>query len=232
MSLLILAVVIVGLTLIITKGINGSGGKRGTYSYQKRIKRLFVGYLAVLVISTMVSILLPSQGSVEVKRVKDQDIEKDSQRLYGMAKDGKFEEVDAEFIEKKWNFDYTEQRLNLTFQDDNMIMPVMVKRKANQDGKIEAAYYRSKYSMDGYDITKLLDRPKLKLSGDTLFILKPMTGKLKFSAYTSVFSVKQFKEGSSTGYSSYSIGGANILYLSIPQNLDLISENLDVHYVE
>ena len=232
MSLILFLILIAGMAGMMAKMMMGGSGKRGRFSYLRRVKVVFTVYLAVLILCMIVSLLLPPPGGVELKRVKDKEVERESQQLYELAAEGRVEALDPAFLGKKWVFDYDQQRLDLAFQDGNMMMPVIVKRKAGDDGKIEAAYYRARYSMNGFDITKLIDDPKLQLSNRTLTLLKQASGKLKFSTYNSVFSVKQLKGESGTGFSSSSIGGTRILFLSIPKNLELQSENMEIQYVE
>ncbi|WP_462410693.1 hypothetical protein [Neobacillus sp. Marseille-QA0830] len=233
MSLIILALLLAGVVVFVTKVMNGGTVSRGMFSYQKRVKMVFSGYVAVLLICMAVTMLFPPPGATDLKQVKDKDIDRESQQLYQMALAGRIEEVGPEFLGKKWDYDFGGQQLNLSTMDDGtMSMPVMVKRKTGDDGKIEVAYYRARYSMDGYDLTEQIGPPRIQLSGNTLTVLKPAKNKLKFTEFNSVYSVKQFTGESDTGHSSYTIGGTRILYLSIPENLELNPNNLDIQYVE
>ncbi|WHY78219.1 hypothetical protein QNH20_03360 [Neobacillus sp. WH10] len=232
--LLITAIIVIALAVLTARAVNKNVYRKGKYSYSQRVCWIFSGYVAVLLICVVLDTVHPVKIVDEWKKVDTKVLEKESTVLYDTALAGKIANEGGEFLRKKWNFDYNGQQLNIAaIQDEYLNTSVVVERKNHNDGKIEAAYYQTRSSVNGMDITELANPPGLELAEDGLLLRNPKKSKIKFSEFTNVFSVKQFTEEDFFGHDSHFSEGQSILYLRIPKDLELIDKtNINLNYVE
>lgn len=232
--LLITAIIVIALAVLTTKAVNKNVYRKGKYSYSQRVCWIFGGYVAILLICVVLDTVHPVKIINGWKKVDTTELEKESMDLYDTALTGKIANKGSEFLRKKWNFDYNGEQLNIAvIQDEYLNASVVVERKNHNDGKIEAAYYQTRSSVNGVDITELTHPPRLELAGDGLLLRNPKKSKIKFSEFTNVFSVKQFTGEDFFGRDSHYAEGQSILYLRIPKDLELIDKtNINLNYVE
>ncbi|MEH7352287.1 hypothetical protein V7150_01720 [Neobacillus drentensis] len=223
--LLITAIIVIALAVLTAKAVNKNVYSKGKFSYSQRVCWIFSGYVAILLICVVLDTVHPVKIINGWKKVDTAELEKESMDLYDSALAGKVANEGGEFLRKKWNFDYNGEQLNIaTIQDDYLNTSVFVERKNHNDGKIEAAYYQTRSSVNGMDITELATPPGLELAEDGLFLRNPKKSKIKFSEFTNVFSVKQFTGEEFFERDSHYAEGQSILYLRIPKDLELIDK--------
>jgi hypothetical protein len=175
------------------------------------------------------------KDAADFKEAPIANIEKEGNALLHSAAAGKFATIESNHIEKKWNLEYHEPKLNLATETDQYFgAQIYVERKNTNDDKIEAVAYRTRSSMNDMDISKLINPIRLKVAGNLLTVQNPKQAKLKFSMFNNVFAVTQFTgEASSFQHNSSFYDGQSILYLRIPKDLELIiKSDLNIQFVE
>jgi len=234
LPILIVLVIVVGIISLVSQIMKRTGNRKGKYSYSNRVRRIFVSYLAILLICVVLDSVLPAKGMTEWKKVHKQDLEKEGLDLHEAAVKGQIAKVDHEFRVKNWNFDYHGQKLNTAIKSNEFLnTQIVIERKNTNDDKIEATYYKTRSSMNNLDITSIYKPIGLKLEGDQLSFLAPQKSKMNFSEFANVFSVNQFTGEKSFSHNSEFMEGQSILYLRIPKDLQIIDKsNLSFEYVE
>jgi hypothetical protein len=230
--LLITLAIVVG--IFVAKVMNKTVNRKGQYSYTHRVRGIFAGYLAILLICVVLDSVLPAKGKVDWKMVHHRELEKEGTDLYDAALKGRIDKVDPEFLVKKWDFDYHDQKLTTAVQTNEFLsIPVVIERKNTNDDKIEAVFYKTRSSMNNMDITQLANPIGLKLAGDQLTLIPPQKSITKFSEFANVFSVNQFTGEKKFSHSSNFVQGQSILYLRIPKDLQLVAnDNLNIEFVQ
>ncbi|CAH2715801.1 hypothetical protein BACCIP111895_02985 [Neobacillus rhizosphaerae] len=234
--LLIIVIIVIGILVFSTRTRNKMVHKKGKFSYSQRVYWLLSGYVVILLICLILNAVQPVKIMDGLKKVNTADLERESLNLYDAAVEGSINQEGSKFLRKKWNFNYQGQQLNLAvIQDENIDAMVVVEKKNNNDGKIEAEFYQTRSSYNGMDITELANLPGMELAGDQLTLLNPKRSEIKFSQFGNTFNIKQFTgEPSlfSEHHSEFS-GGQRIIYLRIPKDLELnYPENLNLQFVE
>jgi hypothetical protein len=198
-----------------------------------RIRWIFVGYLSILLLCTGLSPLLPKEG-ISYKEIDVNQLERDSNELYEAAIQGNIENVDSEYILKTRNFDYTENQLNIAVvNEDFLSASIIVERKTTNDGKIEALHYQTGSGLNEMAISDLMQPLKINIDKNTLRLENPEKLKLEFTQFQHAFPINQF-----TGKSDFSdlnnfYNGTSILYLRIPNDLELnTTYEIDLQYVK
>lgn len=123
---------------------------------------------------------------------------------------------------------------NITF--DVSAIPVnyqiFVKRKNNDDGEIEVRSYITDRLAGKSNYAKNVSPPIISLKNGRLFINNPHEQqKLEFKAFMADFTIDQFNHANNKLMGSFqTLPGVKILYLRVPQSLELQnSNNFNVH---
>ncbi|MEH7010826.1 hypothetical protein V7087_08385 [Neobacillus niacini] len=225
---LIIAIAIIGILVKLSK----NSSKKNFFS-GNRIRWIFVGYISILIICTGLSPLLP-KGDITYKKVDVNQLERDSSELYEAAIQGNIENVDSEYILKTWNLEYSEKQLNIAVTNDDFLSAVIiVERKNDNDGKIEAAFYKTGSSINNMAISEL-DKPlRMEMGKNTLRLENPEKLILEFSQFQHAFPINQFTGKGDFSDSNNFYEGTSILYLKIPKDLELNTTfEIDIQYVE
>jgi hypothetical protein len=226
LPILIILVIVFGIVSLVARIMKKTVNRKGKYSYSKRVRGVFFGYLAILLICLVVNSLLPVKGRTDWKVVRIEDLEKESTDLHDAAIKGRIDQVDDKFRIKKWNFVYHDAKLTTTVKNNKFLnTQVVIERKETNDDKIEAVYYKTRSSMNNMDITSKYNPIDLKLVGDHLNLMPPPKSKMKFTEFANVFSVNQFTGEKSFSHSTDFFEGQSVLYLRIPKNLQLADES-------
>ncbi|MCM3693594.1 hypothetical protein [Neobacillus niacini] len=199
-----------------------------------RLRWMLGGYVAILLICTGVSPLLPDK-EVTYKVIKNsQDLDKESTELYEAAIEGNIDKVDNKYINKRWSFGYEEQELTIATENNELInTAVIVERKTVNDGKIEALHFKTRSGVNNMEITELEKPIRAELKGNTLTIKNPEKVKLKFSQFQHAFTVNQFTGEKPFSRSTHFYGGTSILYLKIPKDLKLVDHSyINYQFIE
>lgn len=225
---LIIFIIILGIVRIL------KSGRMKKVLQGSRLRWMLGGYVAILLICTGVSPLLPDE-EVTYKIINNsQDIDKESTELYEAAIEGNIDKIDNKYINKRWTLGYEEQELNIATENDELISTaVMVERKTVNDGKIEALHFKTRSGVNNMEITELEKPIRIELNENTLTIKNPEKVKLKFSQFQQAFTVNQFTGEKPFRHATHFYGGTSILYLKIPKDLKLVDKsNLNYQFIE
>jgi hypothetical protein len=232
--LFITLIIVIGIAVLGSRMMNKIPAKKRNYSYSKRIRAIFAGYLILLLFCFVLDIVWPHKNMADWKKVSTQEVERENQNLYNAAINGKINEVDHKYLETEWKFNYNEKTLMVNVQNGEYSnIQVIAERKKTNDGKIEATYYRSTTSMNDLDITDLVNPPGMRIADNQVTLLKPERKKIKISQFADVFSVNHFTGQTSFEQRSDFFAGGGFLYLKIPKDLQLVDQaNLNIEYVK
>ncbi|OLS39290.1 hypothetical protein [Bacillus sp. MRMR6] len=223
MSIIFLAI-IVAMVVFILRMLKSS--QKRSIMYGNRVRWMLGGYILVLLISTGIAPLLQTTEATYKKVGKDQDFANEGFQIYEAAIEGEIERVDRKYISETWNFDYDGNQLDISHVDGEYIsFQTVVERKATNDGKIEAIYYKAGSGMNDMDLTEVVNPIRMELSGDTLILMNPKITTLTFYQFEQPFTIKQFTGESWQGHHTHFIDGQSVLYLRIPKNLELIDKS-------
>ncbi|MFZ7943373.1 hypothetical protein [Neobacillus sp. 19] len=234
LPLMLTAIIVIALAILTARIMNRHGNRKGKYSYSRRVRFLFSGYMAVLLICVVLDTVHPVNTVEGWKKVDTEELDKESSDLYDAALAGEIAHVDSKFLREKWSFDYNGPQLDVALvEDDYVNISVFVERKKSNDGKIEAVFYQTRSSVNGMEITDYTNPPSLEMAKDELFLRNPKISKFEFAEFTNVFSVKQFTGENFFSHHSEFSGDQSILYMRIPRDLELIDKTgINLNYVE
>ena len=233
--ILIILFIVIIISFFIAKSMKGSVNKKGKYLYGNRVRWIFGVYISLLLICGIVVTVTPDKGTSDLKTANIKELEKERIALINAATAGNIETIDSNYIDKKWDLDYPDQKLNVAVENGEFLSTqIFVERKNTNDDKIEAVSYKTRSSVNEMDITKLTNPLRLKLAGKTLSLMNPKKAKLEFSMFNNVFAVNQFTgEDSLFAHQSSFFDGESILYMRIPKDLELINKSdLNIQFVK
>ncbi|WHY67551.1 hypothetical protein [Neobacillus sp. SuZ13] len=234
-SLLPILFILVIISIFTAKSIKRTVNNKGKSVSSPWVRRIFGGYISLLIICAIVVPFINGKDMSDLKKAPIDTIEKEGKTVFDAAAAGKNDTIDRNFIEKKWDFEYREPKLNLSVETEEFFATqIFVERKNTNDHKIEAVAYRTRSSVNDMDISKVINPIRLTLAGDILTLQNSKKAKLKFSIFNQVFTVTQFTEQASLfeHHSSF-YDGQSILYMRIPKDLELINKpELNIQFVE
>lgn len=219
---------VISLLILLTRR-SGSSRK---FFYGKRIKKILLGYIALLFVSFGLYYLIPKANS------HGQHIDLDHipvlyDYVYG---DKELSDLD-EYINNKWEFEYPDEQLHIDVQGSIYSdVLIRIERKAENDGMIEVYDYRTPTIVDeSIDVTKELSERKVNLANKTLSIHLPDYTEIQLTMYKTEFPIAQFSKKDwrmKTGGGSVMIS-QQLLNIRIPKDLQVSGEDyLDIHYAE
>ncbi|GIN20652.1 MAG TPA: hypothetical protein DEO65_02095 [Bacillus bacterium] len=227
-------IVIVGVAGLLIWGIKGSMSmQQGVLKNKRIVKILLMGYGLLLIASVFVFEALPvSKKEPGFNLSSDDQLDNEMSRMDDAIFDGRTSEIESRFILNEWQWKYSGKELRIKDQDwfDGT---VIVERKPDNDGFIEGTYYASSV-IGGFDLTDEYQSRDVKLENDTLHLKGKWEEKnLEFAVFEKEFVITQFT-GERKGAMDF--GGfqdINYLYLKVPKDLVLKSENEDlyIHYI-
>lgn len=233
--ILIILFIVIIISAFVVKIMKRSVNKNRKYLYSNRIRWIFGGYILLLLICGIVVTVTPEKSTPNLKIANIKELENESIALNNAAAAGKIEIIDSKYIDKKWDLDYPDYKLNVVVENGEFLSTqIFVERKDTNDHKVEAVTYKTRSSVNDMDITMLTNPLRLKLAGKTLSLMNPKKAKLEFSMFNKVFTVNQFTGEDSVfeHHSSFS-KGQSILYMRIPKDLELIDKSeLNIQFVE
>lgn len=112
-TVLLVSIAIIVIPLIYRSKQGGRG--KMLFRTRKRIKWFFGGYLAVLLLSVVLYVFIPTENvqSTEKVDVDEEEIERQEQKYYEDLHSGRTEEIDPAFIEKTFETKYRDERLHI-----------------------------------------------------------------------------------------------------------------------
>lgn len=190
---------------------------------------LILIYIFVLLASTVIVPFV----SKEITLLNTQERQDEDKTYIGLTEkleNGQSEKIDKKYILAEHSFKVVDNETLAITSSPESWPYVYVKRKEDNDGKIEAVIFQEMFIIDDVDFSELLEPYEMKLVDNRLTI-RPNQQNLNLSIMHSPFPVRQLANVSIM-HSSSSRGDQQI-YLQIPRDLKLkADENFNLRYVE
>lgn len=204
----------------------------GRKMHYKKLRWIFGGYIAILLVSLAVINILPEGDFLKEETAKQNDqwmTDREYQDFYNAAGEGRLDQIKSAHKNKEWSFEYTGEQLNIvtvTEQRENFDIRVVVKNKDIDDNIIEAASYVGKSIMNGIEYTDKIKPPEVVLEGNQLNIIKPGRLEIKLAGFYRDLTIRQFFPGSRDNNSlrgsvnvSRTAPPPPVLYIQVPKDV-------------
>ncbi|MCR6545674.1 hypothetical protein NVS47_09165 [Dehalobacterium formicoaceticum] len=215
-------------------------------------KWILVTYCGVMLASVVVLYLIPDQGFLypakevpyQVKEVPyqigDQEYSNENIKsieiiesididIFQAIQENKLDQESGIYLQEEKSFAFSEEELGLTF---NEYLPVIVKRKAQNDGQIDTAYYTTKSYIRGFDLSDRIKPPTIELIGEKLYVTSQLT-EIKIAEVEDDPIVNQFL-GQNSWEDKWNIvtnWGERALYLEIPRDVQIKEGPYELRYI-
>jgi hypothetical protein len=194
---------------------------------------IFIAYVTVLLITTIVSLFIPSS---EVNTIEDPHwVEDWNDSLYMKAMQGEFSSIAASKMSKVWEFPYTEDIITLDsgYYEDG----ILIEKTSDLNGQIEVYYIKDWHALEvnsvTIDVSEYTPDMNVEITSNTLQFVSPELMPTIHLAFKDLaFPMKQMISESQFG-SGFSSSGSRFFYIRVPQNLIVEFPNdMYVDYVE
>ncbi|WP_246943634.1 hypothetical protein [Bacillus pinisoli] len=190
-------------------------------------------YCLLLLVSLCIFYLLPtdtfSSVDEEFGQVDVEEMDQYRNSIYEALYKGDIEETEGIIKNKQWEFPISGEKLTLTMNEEHSSLLVLAERSNELDGKIVATYYTMKSYIDGISFSEQLNSPTIKLQDDNLVIIDPEPLELHFYKLKKEFPITQFNPDKREEYMMETTIGVNVLYVKVPENLEVIG---NIQFVE
>ncbi|PPA70655.1 hypothetical protein [Jeotgalibacillus proteolyticus] len=223
--IMFLSMLFLGIFYLLSKRKSASK-KRVT---SKRAISLFGGYTAVLFLAMCVYYVLPQDETAG----RDADFNSNEEEMYSeideferLAFEGEIDQIDEKFLIKAQNFRYEGDRMELNIpQLENNPVNVIIKKIEDSADQVEVRYYKAPLRVNGVDISdQIAEEVDIYEEEGRIAISQEMHYDFSFHQFNESFVLSQFNDDSSNRGSGYSFSfrnGTQILYLSIPENVEI-----------
>jgi len=193
---------------------------------------IFISYFTILLLAAFVYLFLPTHND-RILSEKEWKEEKEARYLFSKVnlREKEITQLDSRYIKKKFEERFTGDRLYLELETDDFItMPVFVKKNTDEDQTLVAYLYETKTIFRDTDISEQIEPIQFSMSDNVLRIKKPSKTKYEFVQMKNEFFINQFKKD----FVYYEKGEfpERIIYLQIPQNVDLIANDTIFNVME
>lgn len=196
----------------------------------KIIDSVLVVYIALLLISTVVTSGFGIKPGAESERVTDKEIAEAveaGENFIEYLEKGMLADADGVYVNKKWKFPYENNRLVVTGSviAADPIWVVVEKKNADND-QIEIVQYMTRSILDDYDYSAHLKPPKIIEYSEGIEIDRSEHTELKFTKFTKEFVVNQFTNKQFTNERIFggvnNVRGQSVLYLRVPESIEVV----------
>jgi hypothetical protein len=194
-----------------------------TYIGRRKLGWLLAGYFAVLLCSPLVLWLLPPERlPAAVHAAALRKAEAATRDLFPAAMAGKPQSVDGVGILGEWQFSLAGDNLKITGNRPYSGLNVLVERKDENDGIIEATHYFTGAILEMIDVSAQVRPVEVTLTGNTLMITEPEQYKIEVIRFTQDSMAAQIL-GGGFAWRPFLIDviGVQLLYLRIPQGVKI-----------
>lgn len=207
--------------------------KKRTYLSNNKIMGLLGVYIAILLLSAVLCVFIPSEKSSFFVEPSEKKVSHAHGNIYTKAINGKTEEIDPSYIVNHWEKNYHLKQLNLVPKNGEFLdTSIIIERTPANDHKIEGTYYQTKSMSSGVNVTDRIPIPLLEWSKNTL-ILSQIKKKIKLAMFKPALPISQFKKETSINEDHGQTFGTQLLYLRVPKDIKIkSSKKLAVEYVE
>ncbi len=197
----------------------------------KTIRWIFIGYITILVTSTIFLLVFPI--GEEDKTVSIAEAREIEDNFYNATREGNLEKMDGLLTIDEWTFSFEEPTLHLNLnQGDQSSMRIWVKHKDTNDGNVDIFHYSTPYFTMGVDVTHLVRSPQLEMKNGTLEIGSTWGEPVRMAKFHKEFTITQFT-GEGMFYDGHlSRVGTNALYIKVPANVEIsAADYIHIDYV-
>ncbi|MGO4886673.1 hypothetical protein ACJ2A9_02860 [Anaerobacillus sp. MEB173] len=202
----------------------------GKYVRRTQIRMFFAGYVALLILSVGVYVLIPKGEVYPKHELSQHEMDQEIQKFYNAVHQGRVDDVEPSYIKKTWEFDYDNEQIGLVnkYYDTS----VVVEKVDAPDKGINAVYYSAPAVVGDINISDQIKPIDVILDGNELVVIAPEPVELKLAQFRKEFTLTQFSEENSKNIYHSSFIGNNILYLQIPRHIELTHDpNLYIQYI-
>ncbi|RKL67203.1 hypothetical protein CR203_11890 [Salipaludibacillus neizhouensis] len=231
MGMLIILVIIGLIVYFMKKGIDN----KIIRSNSKGLKWLFLGYLSILVLSVPVAFLLPIETeSLKGEIAKGDVVHEQDIYIEDALLKGEIEELVDKNKTELWAFDYENDVLNIEQKAEEFYVAVYLEETSEYTEMIEATYFYPRLIVDEWDFSNEVSPIRVELKNNSLNIYEPLSVTINHGEFEMGFPMSQFYgESKMMGRSSSSSMGGQILYLKVPEGLEIGDDtNVDIIKVE
>ncbi len=205
---------------------------------QRRLIWLLAVYIIVLLSSPLVLSMLPEGNFIDMNIVSESTLktQEGSWVFFEYAMAGKPEEFDGGVHKiEEWEFEFTEDNLEIAGIDSESDLSIFVERKDIKDGKIEATAYEAKTIVERIDVTDERQRPKLFLESNRLSITNLGHTEIKMAKFNKEFIFAQLeseKIGPESPDSRGTVIGWQAIYIKIPRDVEIKKAHPYITFVD
>ncbi|MEW8969819.1 MAG: hypothetical protein AB2411_04290 [Mesobacillus sp.] len=186
------------------------------------ITKVFAGYLTILLVAGIVSLMVPVEDTIKGKYLTDKQLAENDRLnndIYHTVESGKIEEAEGLTKKESWDFPLNEKSLDIRAMDNSM---VFIEKDKSLVGKVEVTHYSTYSYIDNIDITDRFESPDIELSRDTLKIFPREPLNIKLVKYKNAFPFTQFSEDEEQFTSGYGMmEGLDFIYIIVPADTEV-----------
>lgn len=181
-------------------------------------------YTSVLLLAA-VFVLFGIKGT-EVVGNKSGDEKGEAVRIQGEIHDaieqGKMPDIDKKFIsaEKSFKLDASVLKIDSDWEGQNPYIVIERSAEIGQQVKVRI-YSLTVQEVEGYALTKAINPPNFKMSGNLLLFSKPSFQEFKYAIFGEEFPINQFKYERRDGGGGYSLAEEYVIFVQIPEDLQI-----------
>lgn len=188
---------------------------------------VFVAYLVVLLIGSVIAAIIPASSEFEGKLLSEEEINDQSKlndQIYQQVQLGKVDEIEGISVKEQWEFPFEGKKLNIDLiNTDYGTMLTFVEKVSSLKGKIESSYYLTKYSIENVDITDRVPSPDLKFDESKLSLLPGSVVEISIAKLSRPFPFNQFTDKAPSFFEGMN-RGMDFVYIRVPEGTEIEGE--------
>lgn len=230
--LLLMIIVIIGIIVLLSARAIGPWMSRHL-SWKRNVLCAGV-YLAILIMLVPISYLLPRQGFLQPSGDKSQTVlitpEDVVDSFSSVDNPG---QVKGVYKNNTQTFKLDTNQLTFDESANQGNYQILIKRKAVNDGEIEVSSYTPERLIKEINYEKNILPPSISLKSGTLSIKAPSQQNLEFKQFIADFTVNQFYHINQKSFDLNRMNpGWNIIYLRVPQSVEIQGSTYNVHILK
>lgn len=242
MSILISIPIIIFISVVLVMAIvkrNHHG--RNKFTSNKGNKLVLASYVSILVISSVIYYLLPSEEFTYEKITKDEldEVLEIYPKIYQGAEKGKITELAQTYEHIQRDFVFNDEQLIITLPTDYHELTIFIEKTSTLEEQIKVFQFVTPTIYNEIDFSDSMKPLQVKLEGNNLVIQGPGHTELNYASFSDEFTISQFQDdgnGSFASMEDISTIGSSILYIQLANNIDLSLDNIEfieqVQYVK
>lgn len=195
---------------------------------------LFAGaYFAILILLVPLSYLLPKHGFIQADSKKSQiSLYSPEDIITLFSSEDNPDPIKGIYKNKSQIFKVDSDSLKFFISPNQGNYQILIKRKAVDDGEVEVRSYTTEQFLGDFNYTKDISAPTIDLQNGVLSIHGGSHKTLEFKQFIADFTVDQFKHVNPKSIEPYGNPDWNIIYLSVPQSLEIKGSSSNVHLLK